>query len=166
MRRLNDLNTCLKGQPMPTLETEFLFELRVKLAAPVTSGVTPNGMRMICIGTQGTVEGPRMEGRVVPNAGGDWAVVRGDGSGALDVRLSLEMDDGAIIYMTYFGRMLALDGDYEYALDFAKPDDVAGAERYYFRTNPLFETGDERYLWLNHVVAVGKGRTGDGGVIY
>ena len=37
---------------------------------------------------------------------------------------------------------------------------------YYFRTNPLFETGDERYAWLNTIVAVGKGRTGDGGVIH
>ena len=93
-------------------------------------------------------------------------MVRADGSGALDVRLSLRTNDGAIIYMTYFGRLVALDGDIQYALDFSKPDDPQGAGRYYFRTNPLFETGDERYTWLNHVVAVGKGRTGDGGVIY
>lgn len=47
-----------------------------------------------------------------------------------------------------------------------KPTINAGANRYYFRINPLFETGDERYAWLNRVVAVGKGRTEDGGVRY
>ena len=71
-----------------------------------------------------------------------------------------------LILMTYFGRMVASQENFAYALDFFKPDDPAGANRYYFRTNPLFETGDARYAWLNHVVTVGKGRTGDGGVIY
>lgn len=162
----NDIMLTRPETRTPELETEFLFQMRVKLAPPIESGPTPNGHRMICIGTSGTVEGPRIKGEVLPMAGGDWAMLRADGSGALDVRLSLRTNDGAIIYMTYFGRMVALDGDVQYALDFSKPDDPQGAGRYYFRTNPLFETGDEGYAWLNHVVAVGKGRTGDGGVIY
>ena len=93
-------------------------------------------------------------------------MVRGDGSGALDVRLNLKTHDGALLLMTYYGRMVAAEKDFEYALDFSKPDDPEGAHRYYFRINPLFETGDPRYTWLNHIVTIGKGRTGDGGVIY
>ena len=38
--------------------------------------------------------------------------------------------------------------------------------RYYFRTTPLFETGDARYLWLNDVVAIGSGYLVEGGVAY
>jgi hypothetical protein len=39
--------------------------------------------------------------------------------------------------------MVASAANLEYALDFAKPDDPLGAkERYYFRTSPVFETGD------------------------
>ena len=151
---------------MSELHSEFLFQMRIKLAPPMDVGPSPEGHRIIFMGQSGTVEGPRIKGEVLPMSGGDWARIRADGSGTLDVRLSLKTDDGALIYMTYFGRMIPLDGDMEYALDFAKPDDPQGAERYYFRTNPLFETGDERYAWLNHVVAIGKGRTGDGGVIY
>ncbi|MCE8000005.1 MAG: DUF3237 domain-containing protein [Rhodobiaceae bacterium] len=151
---------------MSDLETEFLFQMRVKLAAPLESGTTPNGHRMVCIGSSGTIDGPRLKGRVLPYSGGDWAMIRGDGTGALDVRLSLQTDDGAIILMTYFGRMVASEENFAYALDFSKPDDPDGANRYYFRTNPLFETGDERYAWLNHIVTIGKGRTGDDGVIY
>ena len=151
---------------MPALDSEFLFHMRVKLAPPMDIGPAPNGHRMIFMGRSGTVEGPRIRGQVVPMSGGDWSRIRADGSGALDVRLSLKTDDGAIIYMTYSGRMVASGEDMQYALDFSKPDDPQGAGRYYFRTNPLFETGDDRYAWLNHIVAVGKGRTGDDGVIY
>lgn len=39
-------------------------------------------------------------------------------------------------------------------------------ERYYFRTNPLFETGDTRYGWLNNIVCVGIGYLVEGGVGY
>ncbi len=151
---------------MPSLETEFLFTLKCKLDPIIDHGVTPNGHRLIAIGGSGTFEGPRLKGHIVPSSGGDWARVRADGSGALDVRLSLKTDDGALILITYLGRMVAAQENFNYALDFFKPDDPAGADRYYFRTNPLFETGDERYAWLNHIVSVGKGRTGDGGVIY
>jgi hypothetical protein len=40
---------------------------------------------------------------------------------------------------------------------------------YYFRVAPTFQTGDERYLWLNTVLCVGLGRftkTGLGYRIY
>lgn len=151
---------------MPTLDSDFLFQMRVKLAPPTDVGPGPEGRRMVFMGRSGTVDGPRIRGEVLPMSGGDWSRIRADGSGALDVRLSLRTDDGAIVYMTYGGRMVAAAEDMPYALDFAKPDDPDGAGRYYFRTNPLFETGDDRYAWLNHIVAVGKGRTGDDGVIY
>ncbi len=35
-----------------------------------------------------------------------------------------------------------------------------------FRACPEFETSDERYAWLNGIVAVTRSRTGDGGVIH
>jgi hypothetical protein len=28
---------------------------------------------------------------------------------------------------------------------------------YYMRTTPLFETGDQRYAWLNRLICVGTG---------
>src|SRR3546814_16655212 len=36
----------------------------------------------------------------------------------------------------------------------------------YFRTTPMFETGDDRYLWLNDIVAVGLGASIGGAVRY
>jgi Protein of unknown function (DUF3237) len=151
---------------MPELQTEFLFEIKITLAAPIDIGQTPEGYRPIFMAQSGSFEGPKIKGIVVPMSGGDWFKVRADGSGSLDVRWILKTDDGAPIIMTYFGRLVASPENWEYALDLAKLDDPQGAERYYFRTNPLFETGDARYSWLNHIVAIGKGRTGENGVIY
>lgn len=152
---------------MSELKSELLFEARIPLDAPIDVGDTPEGRNMVFIVKGGRFEGPRLRGEVLPGSGGDWSRVRPDGSGALDVRICLKTDDGAVIYASWLGRMVTTPEHFAYALDFAKPDDPAGAEsRYYFRTNPLFETGDPRYAWLNHVVAIGKGRTGDGGVIH
>ena len=67
----------------------------------------------------------------------------------LDVRLALVTDDGATIYMTYTG------------LGSRGADGVA-----HLRTVPTFETGDERYAWLNSVQAVSHGTSGGGTVTY
>jgi Protein of unknown function (DUF3237) len=102
----------------------------------------------------------------VPNSGADWVRGRPDGSFHLDVRFCLETDDGAMIYTHWYGRFSASLENLEYALDLNKPDNPQGGDRYYFRTNPEFETGDERYAWLNNIVCATKSRTGDGGVIH
>jgi hypothetical protein len=79
-----------------------------------------------------------MRGSVVPPCG-DWATQRPDGSLKLDVRLNLMTDDGAAILVSYFGIGVVEDGVFK------------------ARSAPLFETGDERYTWLNNIQAVGVG---------
>lgn len=148
------------------ISVDFLFEVRIPLAAPIVVGAGPEGERVVLLARSGRFDGPHLHGEVVPLSGGDWVRRRADGVSIIDVRLCLRTDDGATILMTYHGRLHAPDDDGDYARDFAKPDDPEGAHRYYFRTAPLFETGDARYAWLNRIVAVATGRTGDGGVIY
>jgi hypothetical protein len=81
-------------------------------------------------------------------AAADWLTVGPDGTGTLDVRATLETDDGALIYNAYRGR-----------LDLTQP--VGSAPIY---AAPLYETGDERYAWINKIQAVGKGMT-DGQIL-
>ena len=151
---------------MHEIETEFLFEATVALAAPMHVGQTPEGYRMIVNVAGGRCAGPRLNGEIVPMSGADWSRIRADGSGALDVRMCVRTDDDALIFVHWHGLMIASPENLDYALDFAKADDPAGASRYYFRTSPQFETGDERYAWLNGIVAVSKSRTGGGGVVH
>jgi predicted ester cyclase len=149
------------------VETEFLFEARVRLYhLPIDVGPGPEGHRGIFVVEGGTFEGPRMRGKVLPNSGADWARLRPDGTWHLDVRFALQTDDGAVLYLHWHGRFHASPEYRDYALDLQKPDDPAGAHRYYFRAAPEFETSDSRYAWLNGIVAVTKSRTGGGGVIH
>src|SRR5215467_8341259 len=50
----------------------------------------------------GWVKGPRITGKIIA-PGGDWVTVTPSGVSRLDVRLLIETDDGAHIYMTYNG---------------------------------------------------------------
>lgn len=127
-------------------DLEFLFEARVKLHLPALDvGPTPDGQRVIFFIKGGTFEGPHLRGRVVLDAGADWVRIRPDGTGVLDVRFCLETHDNAMLYLHWQGRFWSAPEDAEYAIDLGKPDDPAGAWRYYFRAAPQFETGDARY---------------------
>ncbi len=148
-------------------ELEFLFEAHVQIhLPPLDAGPTPDGQRLIFLVKGGQFEGPLLRGRVVPDGGADWVRIRPDGSGALDVRFCLETHDNALLYVYWQGRFWSAPEDAEYATDLEKPDDPAGAWRYYFRAAPQFETGDPRYAWLNNIIAVTKSRTGGGGPIH
>lgn len=151
---------------MEEVTTAFLFEARVQLGEASNVGQTPNGFRMIVPVIGGRFSGPALNGEVLPQAGADWARIRSDGVGELDVRMTLKTDDEALIYVYWHGLMVFEPSEQAYALDFAKADDPAGASRYYFRASPRFETADERYAYLNRMIAVTKSRTGDGGVVH
>ena len=112
----------------------------------------------------GSFEGPKLRG-VVLASGGDWALFRADGVMSLDVRLTLRTHDDALVYMTYGGRWITPS---ELRAEIADPEKrhLVDPARYYFRTNPLFETGAKQYAWLNEIVCVGLGYPIEGGVAY
>ena len=133
--------------PESSLPVDFLFTLTGTLGAATTIQNGPAGTRRIVNVTGGSIDGPRLRGTILPPCG-DWVMVRADGTAKLDVRLTIETDDGAHILMTYTGISASRDGERT------------------IRTAPLFETGDERYAWLNAVQGVGLGSSGGGVVTY
>jgi len=87
------------------------------------------------------IEGERIRGKTLELTG-DWLTISADGAiGMLDVRGTVETDDGASTYASYKGRTDLSGG-------------IGAAPLY---AAPLFETGDERYRWLNLIQAVAKG---------
>jgi len=135
--------------------TEFLYEAHIDLAPPEAIGASPFGLRNIYIVTGGTFEGPRLRGTVRPG-GGDWFLTLANGVGELDVRGTMQTHDGALILVTYHG---VLDVAPEVIQRVFSGEDVSPSA-YYFRTTPRFETGDERYAWLNKTVTVATGYFG------
>ncbi|MEH2513263.1 hypothetical protein V1291_004617 [Nitrobacteraceae bacterium AZCC 1564] len=146
------------------IKTELLFDIVVDLNPRQGFGDGPFGRRVFFGAAGGSFEGPKLRGDVLPG-GGDWALFRPDGAMTLDVRLTLRTHDGALIHMTYGGRWIvpaALQADMK---DPVKRIQVDPAQ-YYFRTNPLFETGSPEYAWMNDIVCVGSGYLVEGAVAY
>jgi hypothetical protein len=127
------------------LKSEYLCTIVAELGENQEIGGGPHGVRLIVPITGGRVEGPNIKGDVLP-FGADWLVIRPDGAYQLDVRITIRTDDGELVYATYRG--------------------IVDTETGYFRTTPIFETGSEKYAWLNKIVSVGVGKRLEGKVEY
>jgi len=117
-----------------------LATMTAELRRPFVLTGTPIGERRIFEVSSGSITGYRINGSMKGSAAADWLVVGPDGTGTLDVRALVETDDGALVFIQYTGRV-----------------DVTVADAPVYST-PRFETGDDRYRWLNKIQAVGKGR--------
>ena len=131
------------------LPVEHLFDMHVNLqpAQPIT---TPVGMRMTFITTGGVIDGPKLQGEVLPG-GGDWLLVGSDGVGRVDVRATIRTHDDVLIHYEARG-IIKIPAD---GLERLAAGEVLPFGETYVRTTPKFETTDERYAWLYEVVAVG-----------
>jgi len=138
-----------------------LMTVKIAAAPPRKLGTVPHGIRSIVPVTGGDFEGPRLRGKVLPE-GGDWLLLRPDGVLELDLRITLETDDHALIYMTFQGlRHGPAD-----AIAALGRGEVVDPARYYFRTLPRFETSTETYAFLNRVVCVGVGEARPDGAVH
>jgi hypothetical protein len=134
------------------LRLEPLLRAEITLDAPQELGDTPRGRRRIIAITGGSFRGERLAGRVLPG-GADWQVIRADGVAELDARYTLETADGELIYVRNFGYR---HGPAQVMRRLAAGESVDPA-LYYMRTTPRFETGAERYRWLNGTICVATG---------
>jgi hypothetical protein len=149
----------------PEVATTYLFDLVAQLEQPrLDLGDGPLGRRMFDRVRSGTFEGPRLRGEVLPGSG-DPLLRRVDGVTVIDARAVLRTDDGALILMTYIGRVVIPK---EVRPAIAAPDTwhEVDPSRYYIRVAPVFETGAPAYRWLNSVLAVGSGYLAPNGVGY
>src|SRR5882762_5808279 len=143
------------------MDSRLLMTLQVAVPGVQKIRAVPHGTRVTAPIASGHFEGPRLRGKVLPG-GGDWTLLREDGVLELDLRLTLETDDGALIHMMSFG------------LRHGPPEVMAALGRgeavdpstYYFRTTPRFETGHSKYTFLNHLLAVSSGDRRPDGPIY
>jgi len=124
------------------IELVPLCTLRIQLKPPIAAGAGPTGTRLIVELVSAQVKGDRLSGEMLGAAAADWIIVGPEGTATVDVRVTLQTEDGAVIFVQYNGRLDASQG-----LQFPMTAYVA----------PRFETGDERYAWLNRIQAVGKG---------
>jgi hypothetical protein len=150
--------------------SEYLCGVSITLAddAPLAVGASPWRNRRISDIVGGRFTGPRLRG-IVRDSGADWSesgtAADGGIATALDVRSLWQTDDGALIYVTYRGRLVIPAGRVAAFRDPAALEAMDPGD-YYFRICPLFETSARSYAWLNEIVAIGVGRRTADGVIY
>jgi len=137
-------STLQAQAPASALEAEFIMELLLDTEPGMNAGAT----NVVPV-SGGTFAGPGLNGTVLPG-GADWVGRNGAGDSALDVRITLQTDDGAILYMSYTG------------IIHRRPD----GSGVYWRVRPIFQTAAEQYDWMNHIVAVGKNKSVEGKVAY
>ncbi|HTX08709.1 MAG TPA: DUF3237 domain-containing protein [Solirubrobacteraceae bacterium] len=142
------------------MELVYEFTMSAELAPSTPVGLGPFGERRIRKVLSGKVSGERIHG-TVDTGGGDWILTGPDGYGRLDVRLTIITDNGAHLYVQYFGVI-----EYnEASLAANAGQRSSDYSEHYFRTAPRLETGDERYGWVNRTLFLGEGRLHPGPIV-
>jgi hypothetical protein len=121
---------------------DFLYTLTCTLGASTSIGNSPRGQRTVIPITGGSFEGPNIKG-TVDNLGADWIWNDSKGIAHPDTRYGLTTNDGAHIFIQTFGSSQSNGLIYLHG---------------------LFETGSDKYWYLNNVVAVGILKAGTGTV--
>ena len=150
-----------KGRGESDMNSQPLMTVRITAGPAQKLGAVPHGVRTFVPVVGGDFEGPRLRGRILPS-GGDWLLVRSDGVLELDLRITLETDDHALIDMRFLG---VRHGPPEVIAALGRGEVVDPAS-YYFRTVPRFETAAEKYAFLNRVITVGVGETRPDGAVH
>jgi hypothetical protein len=129
----------------------YLFSYNATVRVPPeVIGPVPEGIRANFYVTGGEMSGPMIRGTVLP-VGADWLVIRRDGVGVLDVRVTMQTHDGALIYAPIMGVADLGSGGYDKFLQGNLPAKIA------IRAAPRFQTAHPNYLWLNRLQCLNVG---------
>ena len=146
--------------PLPTPVLEPIADLTVWVAAPIEAGhvvgLNSRGRRRIIPITGGTLQGPQLQGRILPG-GADFQIVVSPTSADLDARYLIELDGPE-----YQGEHIFVQNR---ALRRGSAEDIARLVRgepvdpaaIYFRCVPTFEVSCAGLQWLTESVFVGTG---------
>lgn len=139
------------------LKSRWLMKLDISFEPPVVA--TPN--RVVINVVDGRAEGPRFNADIVAPSG-DWIRLQDDGNWKIDARLTFKTDDGESVFC-YYGGVVVMDDDLN--ARFEAGEVISGSETY-LTSAPNFETGSEKYAWLNDIVAVGRASSFGAGKLY
>jgi len=122
-------------QDIPAINHEYAFTMGIDSAGHIEFQ-GPMRSRTFEPAAGGEIWGPKLQGRVVPQSGADFA-----SNGQMDAHMMLQASDGTWIYMNLLG--------YEHNV-------TEGGEAY-FRVAPYFDTPSGPHEWLAKTVFVGIG---------
>jgi hypothetical protein len=148
------------GLPTPLLAR--VFRLEASLGEPVELGTFGAGRHRIVALTAGTVTGPALNGRLVPEGSADRQTVLADGTALGDIRYTVETDGGDLLVVE---SRSVRHGSAEVLARLARGEDVDPAE-YVFRATTRVEAAAEHLDWLTKGVFVTVGARRPAAVVY
>ena len=141
---------------IPELKTQFAFRVRINFKQRVYYLSTRGYRRSFTPTISGVVDGPRLQGRVIPNSGADFAM-----SGKLDAHYMLEASDGTPIYIHNMGYMHPLDRPLSREEHLKFDEELPARLKIgpdipmYCRCTPQFDCRPGPHDWLTRTVIVG-----------
>jgi hypothetical protein len=135
------------------LSSTPIFSIRAELETIINLGHTPYGERRMIGIIGGSVNGPKLKGRILPG-GADWQIIRSDGAADIKARYAIETETGALIMVTSEG----LRHGPPAVMERLMRGDNVDPRHYYFRTVMRFETAAPAVDWLNRILAIAKGQ--------
>jgi hypothetical protein len=138
---------------MISLEYEMTYWERIEGPLNATEG-SPFGERICWKVADATLSGPRIHAKLAM-PGTDWMRLGQDGIRRPDLRVQLSTAEGSTILMHYNIGMIKASEYFMHALRTGLATDFS---QQYMRMSPQFETGDEKYSWLNQHLFVAEGR--------
>ena len=152
------------GQP----RLEFVFEIDLNFTRTQNINNMPTGAgRGAVYLDSGTIKGPKLNGKAVPNSGGDYALFRPDDVLSFDARYMLQEDDGTLIMIYNKGYLWGRYSDTMVKIRkwiFEKGPVVPETD-YYLRAFPTFEVEKGKHDWLMRHVIIGVGKRKEAGNI-
>ncbi|EPE10807.1 hypothetical protein F503_05902 [Ophiostoma piceae UAMH 11346] len=124
------------GEPKPPVAT-FLYAVNLTSSAPLELGPSFAGNRSVQPIVSGTFAGPKLNGNIT--VGLDWGILDPKGHFSPDAIYVLNTHDGAHILVREHGHSPSVQ--------------------------VLFETGSDKYSWLNQVVGYANGGPNSEGVV-
>jgi hypothetical protein len=137
---------------VPSLELAFSVRMEFDEGPRLRFEPSGTSFRRGFVGVKGgTVNGPRLNGRVLPRSGGDWPRLWPSGLVEFEAHYLLEADDGTPIYVHNRGLAFS-SADTMARLEAGAP--VAPDETY-CRVTPRFEAPEGPHAWLSRTLFVG-----------
>jgi Protein of unknown function (DUF3237) len=136
----------------PALEFAFEIKINIDTGNILDAGKTAKGIKRIIPLSGGSFEGPSIKGEVVPG-GYDWQLLRPDQVAEIDACYLLKTGDGATITIVNTGLRYGPAA----IMERMAKGEATDPSSYYFRTIPVFETGDARYEWLTKHIFIANG---------
>ena len=136
----------MADQAIPRIDLEYAFSIRIIFKERIEF-TGPYGGRGYVPPASGEIWGPRLQGRVVPYSGADFArftdLTRGI---SVNTHYMLQADDGTYIYIRNLGYL------------YRPPVPEGGtAGPPYFRMSPYFDAPTGPHDWLTRTVIIGTG---------